>query len=82
MAGFVFSPAFQALSPWYFAGLLSWMGSVVHWLTLRGLHTDRQEVFSMDHRLTFRGLAAEGLGDHSREAASPPTTPAGTVVGL
>ena len=43
------------------------------WLTFRGLHTDDLEGFSADHRLTFRGLPAEGLGDCSREAASRST---------
>ena len=47
--------------------------AVVPWLTFRGLHTDRLEGFSADHRLTFRGLPAEGLGDCSREAASRST---------
>ena len=45
---------------------------MVPWLTFRGLHTDRLEGFSADHRLAFRGLPAEGLGDCSREAASLP----------
>ena len=47
-------------------------------MTLRVLHTDCHEVFSADHGLTFRGLPAEGLGDHSHEAASLPTPPVGT----
>ena len=46
------------------------MGSVVPWLTFRGLHTDRLEGFSADHRLSFRGLPAEYLGVLPREAAS------------
>ena len=48
------------------------MGSVVPWRTLRGLHTDRLEVFSADLRLTFRGLPAEGLVVRTSEAASFP----------
>ena len=43
---------------------------MVPWLTLRGLHTDRHEVFSADHRLTLRGLTAEGPGVLPHEAAS------------
>ena len=60
------------------------MGSVVPWLTFRGLHTDRLEVFSADHRLTFRGLSAEGLGVETRETPSSSAPPAGTpgVLGL
>ena len=49
------------------------MESVVHWLTLRGLHTDHLEAFAADHRLSFRGLPAEGLGVETHEAASFPT---------
>ena len=54
------------------------MASVVPWLTFRGLHTDRLEGFSAAHRLAFRGLPAEGLGDCSREAASLPTRQVGS----
>ena len=54
------------------------MGSVVPWLTLRGLHTDRLEVSSADHWLTFRGLPAGCLGDRSHEAASFPFRRDGT----
>ena len=46
------------------------MTSVVPWLTLRGLHTDRLEGFSADHRLAFRGLPAECLVVRTHEAAS------------
>ena len=49
-----------------------------HWLTLQGLHTDYFEAFAADHRLAFRGLPAEGLGDCSHEAASSPIRRVGT----
>ena len=45
---------------------------MVHWLTLRGLHRDRHEVFSAGHRLTFRGLPVEGLALRTNDAASFP----------
>ena len=54
------------------------MGSVLPWLTLRGLHTDRLEGFSADLRLTFRGLPAEDLVVRTDEAASFPLPPAST----
>ena len=54
------------------------MVSVVPWLTMRGLHTNRLEVFSRDLRLTFRGLPAEGLVVRPNEAASFPLPPAST----
>ena len=59
-----------------------WMGSVVPWLTFRGLHTDHLEVFSADHGLTFRGLPAEGLGVLPHEAASSSNLPADTIGGI
>ena len=46
------------------------LASMVPWLTLRGLPVDRFEVFSADHRLTFRGLPAECLWVLPPEAAS------------
>ena len=46
------------------------LGSVIPWLTLRGLRTDHLEGFSADHRLAFRGLPAEGLGVHTYGAPS------------
>ena len=54
------------------------MGSVVPWLTFRGLPTDRLEGFSADLRLTFRGLPAEGLWFRTRETASFPIPRPGT----
>ena len=44
-------------------------------MTLRVLHTHRLEAFAADHRLAFRGLPAEGPGDHSHEAASSSILP-------
>ena len=44
---------------------------------LPGPPQDRHEGFAADHRLAFRGLLAEGLGDQTLEAASFPT-PLGT----
>ena len=46
---------------------------------MRGLHTDRLEVFPADHWLTFRGLPAECLGDRSHEAALFPSLHVGTA---
>ena len=54
---------------------MTWTASVYPRLTLRGLHTDRLEAFAADHRLAFRGLPAEGSGDHSHEAASSSILP-------
>ena len=51
---------------------------MVPWLTLRGLHTDRHEVFPADHWLTFRGLPAECLWVLPHEAASFPFRRDGT----
>ena len=52
---------------------------MVPWLTLRGLPMDLLEGFSADHRLTFRGLPAEGLGVLPPEAASCKTLLDGTI---
>ena len=54
-----------------------WVASVYHWLTFRGLHTDRPGAFAADHRLAFRGLPAEGLWVQTHEAAPHTTLLAG-----
>ena len=48
--------------------------AVDHRMTSRVLHTDCHEVFSVDHRLTFRGLPAEGLRARAHEATFHLTT--------
>ena len=47
-------------------------------MTFRGLPSERHEVFSANHRLTFRGLPAEGLWFRTRETASFPIPRAGS----
>ena len=70
----VFSPSFlfHSFASWFRAEKVFGTASVDHWLSFRGLHTDRLEGVSADHWLAFRGLPAEGLWDCSHEAASFP----------
>ena len=70
-----FAPPFVTLPPLVAAAWLIWVGSVVPWLTFRGLPADCLEVFSADHGLTSRGLPAEGLGALPHEAASSSNLP-------
>ena len=60
------------------------MGSVVHWLTFRGLHADRLEVFSADLWLNFRASPQSASGfEPTRLPLSPSlrSVPAGHFYG-